>query len=150
MIAVTVRALSLCLALSLLSGCPGTIGTNLLTGQRAPSWLDGSWMLDYSNAPNPTQLTFTDGTVTSELAGGFEPVAVLWATAATIDGNSVSWSYGSRQTVLLNGEVVTVEAALTFSGTIQNDGTISGTMTTSGTVNGVPASDTDGFIMRRM
>lgn len=134
----------------LLAGCPVEPGTDILTGKQSPSWLDGDWLLDYSNSPNPTVITFTDGKVTSELAGGYEPVAVLWATTATINGNKVSWSYGSRQSVLLFGEIINFEGSLTFSGTIQDDGSVSGTQTVSGTLNGIPTTDTVGFILRRL
>lgn len=137
-------------AVLLLGGCPVEPGTDVLSGKRSPSWLDGDWLLDYSNSPNPTVLTFTDGKVTSELAGGFEPVAVLWAMTATIDGNEVSWSYGSRQTGLLLDEIISSEGSATFSGTIQDDGSLSGTLTLSGTLNGIPANNTVGFIMRRL
>ena len=97
-----------------------------------------------------TVLTFTDGKVTSELAGGFEPVAVLWALTATIDGNKLSWSYGSRQTILVLDEIISAESSLTFSGTIQDDGSVSGTSTVSGTLNGIPTNNTVGFILRRL
>jgi hypothetical protein len=132
------------LGMFLLGGCP----TN--PGLIGPSWLDGSWWLDYSESPNPTRLTFTDGRVTSELGGGFEPVEILWANTATISGNRVSWSYGSRQTLLIGGVYITFQATGSFDGTIQDDGSVAGTMTTSGTANGVPLGDTDAFIMWRV
>ena len=43
----------------MVGGCNSVDGS--LLGNRAPSWLDGSWFLDYTNSSNPTQLTFTDG-----------------------------------------------------------------------------------------
>jgi hypothetical protein len=140
-----------CLLAFVLGGCPSPNGGGLFNNARRASWLDGSWFLDYSNSPNPTQLTFTDGKVTSELAGGTEPVAVTWATTATVNGNDVAFAYGSQQTLYLLGiGVVTFEGSCTLSGTIQDDGSVSGTTTVSGTFDGVPVTNTVGFIMRRL
>lgn len=130
-------------------GCP-QIGQDPFSGKRQPQWLDGSWILDYTNSPNPTQLTFTDGKVTSELAGGVEPVAVLWATRATIDGNQVRWSYSCQQVLFTVQGALAVNGVLDFSGTIQDDGSIAGTATVSGTMNGLPVTNVVGFIMRRL
>lgn len=141
------RAISLGLATIVLLVVGGCLQAAALRG---PDWLDGRWLLEYSNSPNPSELIFTDGKVTAELAGGFEPTTVLWATRATIDGNSVSWAYGSSQWVLTAAGWLFVEGSLTFSGTIQDDGSIAGTMTVSGTGNGVPFTETVGFIMYRL
>ena len=143
-------AYSLVLPVLLVAGCPTMPGAIVPAGQIAPSWLDGDWWLDYSDSPNPTQLTFTDGRVTSELAGGYEPVAILWSSPAVIAGRQVTFSYASWETGLVNGEVVTVEGVLTFSGTIQDDGSISGRTTIEGTMNGMPVANTVGFIMYRL
>lgn len=143
-----VSALGL-LVLLAVGGCPTMIGDALGGRVGGGSQLDGSWWLDYTNAPNETLLTFTNGKVTSELAGGFQPVDVTWSTPATVVGSRVRFSYGSRQTVWTATGLMTAVGSLSFDGTFQPGGTIEGTMTMTGTLNGVPTMNTVEFTMRR-
>ena len=113
--------------------------------------LDGQWLLDYSNSPNSTCLTITDGKITSELAGCLEPVLILSATTAIVEGNSVRFSYRTRQTgPLPDGTVVRIEGVGSFNGTIQDDGSIAGSEAIVGTLNGATVENTVGFIMTRL
>jgi hypothetical protein len=113
--------------------------------------LDGQWLLDYSNSPNPTCLTITGGKVTSELAGCVEPVLIVGATEARVEGCSVTFSYRSEQTLFFpDWTYLNVEGLLSFRGTIQDDGTIAGSARVVGTYNGVPFENTLAFIMTRL
>ena len=113
--------------------------------------IDGTWLLEYSNSPNPTCLTFTNGKVTSELAGCIEPVLIGNASAADIEGDTVSFSYTSQQTILLpDGTFIEGGGLLTLEGTIQDDGSIAGSMRAVGSINGIAFDNTVGFIMTRL
>lgn len=111
--------------------------------------IDGNWSLDYSNSPSPTCITITNGRVTSELGGCFEPVAVLSATTAVIAGDGVSFSYQTTQTLTTNGSTNTSVTEQTFNGTFQADESVAGTANVTGTFNGQPFQTVVGFIMRR-
>jgi len=137
----TLGAATLLLAFLAHGGCPVLA---------PPFDIDGTWLLDYSNSPNPNCLTFTDRRITSELAGCVEPVEILSATQATIDGTSVHFSYRTRQTLLVAERLLSAEGLLIFDGTVQDDGTIAGTMRAVGVLNGIPFDNSLGFIMERL
>src|SRR5262249_11924398 len=103
-----------------ISGCRTNAGTLI-----APS-IDGRWLSTISNSSTSDSLTFTDGRVTSGLAGCASPVRIIFASPATFNNGGVQFTYQTTQMGPSpdGSHLITVTVLGRFDGVMQSDGSI--------------------------
>lgn len=135
-------ASALVILVALLGGCP-------LSQTPLSSSIDGTWTLTYTNAPNATDLTISNGRVVAERPRGGGSVTITDATQVFSFGSNIMFGYCSWQTANYQGQTLSADACISFSGVLQGNGSIAGTMYVDGYLNGQRVQGAVPFTMYR-